>query len=49
MIPASRKAYRDKEDLADREWITSRFFVCGVDVDPEVNLVDGYVSIWKKC
>jgi len=28
MISASRKAYRDKEDLADREWITSRHFGC---------------------
>jgi len=48
MIPTSRKAYRDKEDLAAREWISSRHFVCGVDVDPEVNLVDGYVSIWAS-
>ena len=48
MIPASRKAYRDKKDLAAREWITSRHFVCGVNVDVEVNLVDGYVSIWNS-
>ena len=48
MIPASRKAYRDKEDLAAREWISSRHFVCGVDMDPEINLIDGYVSIWAS-
>ena len=48
MISASRKVYRDKEDLADREWITSRHFVCGIDVDPEISLVDGYVSIWES-
>ncbi len=48
MIPASRKAYRGNQDLADREWITSRYFICGVDVDPEINLIEGYVSFWTS-
>ena len=47
MILASRKVYRDEKDLLDRERI-SRYFICGIDIDPQVNLTDGYVSLWAN-
>ena len=47
-IPASRKIYRDEKDLLDRERISIRYFICGIDIDPQVNLTEGYVSLWSS-
>jgi len=48
MIPASRKAYSGNRDLVDRERIVDRYFLTGIDVDPEINLIEGYVSLWAN-
>ena len=46
MIPASRRVYSSNMDLVDRERVVDRYFITGIDIDPEINLIEGYVSLW---
>lgn len=34
--------------IGDRTEIYDKYYIEGVDCSPEVNLLDGYVSLWRK-